>query len=1213
MSAMTHDPSLHSGTDSELDRLIEELTRRVQAGEAVDLEAFAREHPGYTEPLRRLLPALELLADLGQSVPAENPRGDMVRPEPIAGLGELGDFRLVREIGRGGMGIVYEAEQISLRRRVALKVLPFAATLDARQIQRFRVEAQAAACLHHPHIVPVHGVGCDRGVHYYAMQLIEGQSLAAMIAELRRLDGLDPPDGTAQGLAGVSTSDLAARLLSGPAPDQPVGAGSDAPTVELPAGASQPVAPTPRASRTRRDRTATSGSSTRNRNYVRNAARLALEAAEALDHAHANGILHRDIKPANLLLDAQGRLWVTDFGLAQVRGDDRLTLSGDVLGTLRYMSPEQALGRRVVIDGRTDVYSLGVTLYESLALHPAVDGRDRAEILHKIADQEPPSLRTVNPAVPADLETIVLKATAKDPAGRYATAQELADDLRNFLEDRPIRARRPGLLDRAAKWARRHQSVLMTAAVVLVLGMAASTWEAIRATNAEGLARARLGEVTKERNRADSARQDADRRATEAREVVDFLINDMIGAAAPSRALGTIPTVDKVLAKADQNVAKKFADRPLIEASIHHALGKAYEELGQYEKAEQHAARAVELRLPRLGPEHAETIAAQNALGWALLRRGKSEEAGALLTKVLDTARRALGSDQRETLAAMNGLAAALMDTDRRDQARSLREELLSAKTRLLGPEHPETLSAMNNLATQWVVAGHLAKARPLFEQALAVGLRDRPDHPSTLTTMGNLVRVYTNLEDHDRAAEMWRRLMEGRLHVFGLAHPFTQQAIADYSLQSVIRRADWDESRKVLGPILDRARRELGADAKLTVALTSWLADLLSLLGRSDKAVAMLDALPETREALEAREGSARFLYTCNHREAALSQFERVEALRARLVPAEDRFGVASRTRLALVLRDRGRLAEARSLLEQTLAEALQLRKKAPKPDRDIEQCRGIAQLLLARWPGLAPGIDPAARPRPSFLIESRFRATSPVADGRIDADEYGPDVEVSFDGDSNPGRMFLWYRSRSKAPDDLSARIHTAYTDRSLFLAFQVRDQFVDAGEIDAKTPYTNDAVEVFINGDLTANDLTPVDPIVDLPRNREGFQLIADAGGHQQTLGADFSNADWRVGTSRTRDGYIIEFEIPLALIDTKDGPQYVPARGGDKLLVNFGFVDMDQELSVQTDQVDYGIFWAEDPALSPVFGGEDFWTVSLRLVPKPTSSPRSAARR
>jgi serine/threonine protein kinase/predicted Zn-dependent protease len=460
-------PGPDDGDESLFEDLVEELTDRLQAGDAVDVEAFLARHPAQAERLWRLIPSLELMGDLGQWSIRGAGRVGPPPTDPAAGLGELGDFRLVREVGRGGMGIVYEAEQVSLGRRVALKLLPMAAAMDPRQIQRFRVEAQAAACLHHPHIVPVHGVGYERGVHYYAMQLIDGRSLAAMIADLRQLDGLDPADAPAADLSAIATNDLAARLLTGGAAGQPGGAGSDSLTVSLPASASPPRAATPGSFLV--GRTASSASSTRNRQYVRNVARLALQAAEALDHAHTRGILHRDIKPANLLLDSEGRLWVTDFGLAQVRGDDRLTLTGDVLGTLRYMSPEQALGRRVVVDGRTDVYSLGVTLYELLTLRPAVDGRDQAEILRRIADGEPPPLRKINPAVAADLETIVLKATAKEAASRYATAQELADDLRNYLEDRPIRARRPTLAERARRWGRRHRTLAWSAATTALV------------------------------------------------------------------------------------------------------------------------------------------------------------------------------------------------------------------------------------------------------------------------------------------------------------------------------------------------------------------------------------------------------------------------------------------------------------------------------------------------------------------------------------------------------------------------------------------------------------------------------------------------------------------------------------------------------------------------------------------------------------------------
>ena len=294
----------------------------------------------------------------------------------------------MREIGRGGMGVVYEAIQVSLGRQVALKILPMGPGADARQLARFQIEAQVAAALHHPHIVPIFAVGCDQGVHYYAMQLIEGRCLAAMLAEQRK-------------------------------PDEPGSSGRAGSNAQSPDRLS-PVA----------------------------AADLAIQAAEALEHAHALGVLHRDIKPANLLVDADGHLWVTDFGLARLQGTGDLTNSGDLLGTLRYMSPEQAAGGRI-LDARTDVYSLGATLYELLTGRRAFDGNDRQELLRKITCDEPVPPRKLDPNIPRDLETIVGKAMAKEPERRYATAQELADDLRRFREDRPILARRPTV---AGRW-----------------------------------------------------------------------------------------------------------------------------------------------------------------------------------------------------------------------------------------------------------------------------------------------------------------------------------------------------------------------------------------------------------------------------------------------------------------------------------------------------------------------------------------------------------------------------------------------------------------------------------------------------------------------------------------------------------------------------------------------------------------------------------------
>jgi serine/threonine protein kinase/WD40 repeat protein len=330
------------------------------------------------------------------------------------------------------MGVVYEAHQISLGgRRVALKVLPFAGMFDPRHLLRFQNEARAAACLHHPHIVPVYAVGCDRGVHYYAMQFIDGLTLAAAIE-------------------GFQTQNQRTRLDTGP--DQDAG-----PPPDEPVAVAAAVTPAVAALSTER--------ATRPHEYIRTVARLGRQAAGALDHAHQQGIIHRDIKPANLLLDGDRNVWVTDFGLAHFREECGVTRTGEVIGTLRYMSPEQTQGQRVV-DQRTDIYSLGVTLYELLTLKPAFRGDDRQELLQKIATEEPPRARRLNPAVPAELETIVAKAMAKSPEERYATAQELADDLQRWLDDRPIRARPPGPLERARKWGRRHRP--------LVVGLAAS-------------------------------------------------------------------------------------------------------------------------------------------------------------------------------------------------------------------------------------------------------------------------------------------------------------------------------------------------------------------------------------------------------------------------------------------------------------------------------------------------------------------------------------------------------------------------------------------------------------------------------------------------------------------------------------------------------------------------------------------------------------------
>jgi len=432
------------------------------AGTRPDRREFLARYPQVAGELAECLDGLDFVT---AAAPALRPAG-VVLPPPAADHpdGTLGDFRLVREIGRGGMGVVYEAVQISLGRRVALKVLPFAATLDARQLRRFENEARAAAQLHHSNIVPVYAVGCDRGVHYYAMQLIDGRPLSDVIDDLRQVSRPAPAAAdTAPGAAAITRQS------------------TDSPA------------------------------------FFRHVAELGAQAAGALEYAHQMGVVHRDVKPGNLILDGRGHVWVTDFGLARFGAAPGLTGSGDLVGTLRYMSPEQAAGEPV-IDPRGDVYSLGATLYELLALRPAVPGSDRPTCLRRLLEEDPAPPRTINRAVPVELETVVLKAMARSPADRYPSAAELAADLRRFLDDRPVLARRPSGFDRALRWARRHPAWLGAAVVVLLFGvlvLAAST-----ALVAREQARTRDA-YDRERLRAEEAEQ----RFRLARRAVDEMVN----------------------------------------------------------------------------------------------------------------------------------------------------------------------------------------------------------------------------------------------------------------------------------------------------------------------------------------------------------------------------------------------------------------------------------------------------------------------------------------------------------------------------------------------------------------------------------------------------------------------------------------------------------------------------------------------------------------
>ena len=495
--------------------VVQEYLGELERGRAPSREKYLARYQELAQAVRDCLDGLELVRG-GLSYPAgksisgslAGPRGNERPPK------SLGDFLIVREIARGGMGVVYEAVQQSLGRRVALKVLPFAATLDSRQLQRFKNEAQAAALLHHTNIVPIYAVGCDRGVHFYAMQLIEGQSLAAVIRQMREQAGLTkekaPPPPSDQLLGEhprQSESQVSTRLYRGEEAEDP----------------QPPVAESTQTQQKLTTHTITGHSVTgtvtpqHRSSFFRKVARLMVQAAEALEHAHQLGVVHRDIKPGNLMINAAGELWVTDFGLAMFQTETGLTRSGDLLGTFRYMSPEQASGKRAVLDHRTDVYSLGATFYELLALEPVFAGETRAELLYQILHEEPRPLRIWNKAIPIELEIILLKALAKNPEERYATAGDLAADVRRFLDHEPILARPPSVWERLKKWSRRHPGAVSTGAVLLGVIFLGSLVSTAMVANAQ---RTTAAALDRERLRAN----EAEAQFAQARAAVDVLI-----------------------------------------------------------------------------------------------------------------------------------------------------------------------------------------------------------------------------------------------------------------------------------------------------------------------------------------------------------------------------------------------------------------------------------------------------------------------------------------------------------------------------------------------------------------------------------------------------------------------------------------------------------------------------------------------------------------
>ena len=747
----------------ELSQILEDYLADLERGVQRDSEALIAQHPKLASSLRPYLDSLDLLHRAAAEMGAESAAGALDEVPHK----ELGDYKILGEVGRGGMGVVYEAEQISLGRRVALKVLPFAAVLDQKQIARFNNEAQAAAQLNHPHIVPVYSVGCERGVHYYSMQFIEGRPLDRVITELRTWAG--------QGIAEDVVS-----ALDDCGPDSNCEPGTADPAIS---GIHSSTSPTDAGFSTAR--------SVKSRGHVRTATELAIQAAEAIQHAHDYGIVHRDIKPSNLLVDWQGKLWVTDFGLARFQTDSNLTMTGDLLGTARYMSPEQASGRGHLVDHRSDVFSLGITFYELLTLRHPFDASDRNTLLRQIEHDDPVPPRRVNDAIPVDLETILLKAISKSRDDRYESAQAMADDLRRFLDGKPTLATRPTMLDRSVKWAGRHQTFVTTALGAMLFALVGTSIAALMISQAQNETESALLESkanyaqSQENLRLISEEKDKTRLAfleskehlaqsqknlRQAREVVDRfgiqLANQMVdmpGLEGLRQSLleETLRYYEGFVQQSQEDPALRLnlAVSYSKIASMRGHLGAIDEALAAYAKAER-LFLALIAEYPVGHPEveriQSDFAMCLNNVGNLLVQQGKVDAAREAYTRAITTQRRLVALqptdvDHQSALAmTLTSLGSFQRKTNQPDQAMRSYQEAVKLQERL-AQDYPDVARLQARLAGSYNDLSFLCGMRglPQAEQynrkALEIYRQLTEQNPTALKPLAGLATCYNN------------------------------------------------------------------------------------------------------------------------------------------------------------------------------------------------------------------------------------------------------------------------------------------------------------------------------------------------------------------------------------------------------------------------------------------------------------------------------------
>ncbi len=853
---------------ADLEDLVAGYIDRLTEGEKIDRYQILAEHPSR---------GLQIVEHQEAFV---NPALVADSNEP---LGTLGDYTLRRQIGRGGMGVVYEAWEGSMNRRVALKVLPAGVAADERAVSRFIREAQLAGRLNHPNVVSVYGMGVKEQTPYYAMEYVEGETLAQVLARIK----------------------------------------DAAPDTDTPFGKKDGV------------------------RYFQTLAEAFADVADGLQHAHANKVIHRDIKPSNLIMDRDGRLRILDFGLARLEGQESLTISGDVVGTLQYMSPEQARRKEIPVDHRTDLYSLGATLYEALTLKPPFRGKDHADTLSQIISRDPERLRKLNQRIPRDLETIILKCLRKDASERYRTAEALAQDLRRFVRGDPIEAHPQAAWERFARRLWGWRWLAAGAATVLALALLGLTFSAVLISQSEKRAQLALDDAQKQFRRAQTAVDkfltlvaDEDLAVQPGKETarLEFLDAALKFYQVALKEKGQEHAVLERTALAYKNVARLYLKQGdsaraeetgqqairLFEAlgetqspdAMHRSgladcctvLGLVHLESGRFEESRPHFERAVAEReklvqdfpgeavhrrdlgaaLANLALDHVRQV------GSALGAREDLEKARALITRAIEESKAALEASPTDPKAKhyfslqqgnlgniLNSLGDSQGAEKHLKEALALRRELISAFP--LATEYRErfvadsiSLGVHFQFDTRKPAEAEKAYREALMIQEKLVGdFPLTPDHKAQLgAILNNLAMLLMERGELKEVRELLRRAVEEQTAAAKAnpKQPTYRQYLANHwlNIASLLEKEEKfpeaEEAQRKAIQLTEELRADFPRSHDLRVRLTEAQADYASLVqreGRHEDAAALLQKVVSVedemvRETAQGRPGGA-------------------------------------------------------------------------------------------------------------------------------------------------------------------------------------------------------------------------------------------------------------------------------------------------------------------------------------------------------------------